>query len=226
MLELRAAHAAAREAVHKAVDFELIGQQLYKLGPIGVDSQAKDRATYLRRPDLGRRLEPSSRYMLEQRAGPYDFALVIADGLSASAVMTQACAVVLALREELPELRWAPLVLARQGRVALGDEIGQALGAEIIAVLVGERPGLSVSDSLGIYVTFDPRVGRNDSERNCISNVHTGGASAADAAAQLAALVREARRLRLTGVGLKLPSTRAEHLSVGRAPELLEPKGS
>lgn len=225
LLTLRAAHARARDAVHHSVDFERIGRELAELDVMTVHSQALDRARYLRRPDLGRRLDPESLLKLSVRTSTYQLAVVVADGLSASAVAARATELVLALKHELCELRWAPLVLARQARVALGDEIASVLGAELVVVLIGERPGLSVSDSLGIYVTHDPRVGRRDSERNCISNVHEGGASVTDAIAQLTALVHEARRLGLTGVDLKLePGGRVGvRLASGASARLVEP---
>jgi ethanolamine ammonia-lyase small subunit len=170
---------------------------------ITVMSEAPDRVTYLQRPDLGRRLDAASATRLPE--GPFDVAIVVADGLSARAVDMQAANVVEATLSRLPKHHTvAPIVLASQARVALGDDIGAALDARIVVVLIGERPGLSVADSLGAYVTYQPRRGRRDSERNCISNIHgNGGLSPVAAADKIAWLIGEALRLELTGVGLK-----------------------
>jgi ethanolamine ammonia-lyase small subunit len=203
MLEFQLAHARARDAVHAAADFVRLAERLAPIETITVASEAPDRVTYLQRPDLGRRLNATSAARLPD--GPFDVAIVIADGLSARAVDEQATGVVEATLARLGRrYTVAPIVLAAQARVALGDDIGAALGAGVVAVLIGERPGLSVADSLGIYVTFEPRRGRRDSERNCISNIHAnGGLSPAAAADKLVWLIGEALRLRLTGVGLK-----------------------
>ena len=199
-LDFQLAHARARDAVHAAFD---VGRVLAALPPdtVVVDSAAPDRAAYLRNPDLGRRLAEGSE--LPDR-GDWDLALVIADGLSAPAVQAHAAPLVRALGERLPDWTVAPIVIARGGRVAIGDPIGEALGARIVAVLIGERPGLSASDSLGVYVTWGPRPGRRDSERNCLSNIRSpGGLSAEQAADRLAWLLGEIRRLGFSGVNLK-----------------------
>ena len=166
-------------------------------------SAAPDRRTYLRRPDLGRRLSEASREILIK--GDYDAAIVIADGLSAPAVHHHAAALLEALNGLLAGEDWrmAPLTVVLQGRVAIGDEIGQGLGARQAVVLIGERPGLTSPDSLGIYLTWDPRPGRTDAERNCISNVRTEGIGYRAAAHKLHFLMREARVRKLSGVGLK-----------------------
>ncbi|CCG06687.1 Ethanolamine ammonia-lyase light chain [Pararhodospirillum photometricum DSM 122] len=164
-------------------------------------SQAPDRATYLRRPDLGRRLDPASLETLP--TGTCDLALVIGDGLSAGAVQTWAAPTVHAILARLGSWSVAPLVLAAQARVALGDPIGERLGARLVAILIGERPGLSVATSLGIYLTYSPVTGRRDAERNCISNIHADGLSPEAAADKLAWLATEALRRGLTGVALK-----------------------
>lgn len=206
LLEFQAAHSRARDAVHGVADFAAIAQALQPQACLAVHSQAADRATYLRRPDLGRRLDPVS----AERLAPedYDVAFVIADGLSARAVETHAAAVLRLCLAKLADWKVAPIVLAAQGRVALGDEIGERLNAAAVAVLIGERPGLSVADSLGIYLTWAPRRGRADSERNCISNIHAAGMSHAAAADLLLWLLREARRRRLSGIDLEVdPST-------------------
>jgi ethanolamine ammonia-lyase small subunit len=166
-------------------------------------SAAGDRATYLRRPDLGRTLCEESRGLLAR--GDHDAALVIADGLSAPAVHHHAVPLLEALMPRLEAEQWrlAPIVIVLQGRVAIGDEIGALLGAQQVVMLIGERPGLTSPDSLGIYLTWDPRPGRTDAERNCISNVRTEGVSYEAAAHKLHFLMREARIRKLSGVGLK-----------------------
>lgn len=195
VLDFALDHARARDAVLAAVDFEALAERIGR--PCQrVASAAPDRATYLRRPDLGRRLAEGQ--SLPSR--PCDLLLVVADGLSAAAVQAHAAPLIAALP---PDLREAPVVLARQARVALGDEIGERMGARMVAVLIGERPGLSSPDSLGVYLTYGPRVGRTDAERNCISNIRPGGLTYEDAAARLAWLIREGFKRRLTGVELK-----------------------
>jgi ethanolamine ammonia-lyase small subunit len=202
LLEFELAHARARDAVHAAVDFDAVRAELGALDTIAVRSAAPDRATYLQRPDLGRRLDPDSARLLER--DDFDAAFVVADGLSARAVHDHAAATLQEVLKRLDGWRIAPVVLATQSRVALGDEIGERLGARLVAVLIGERPGLSAADSLGIYLTAHPRVGRRDSERNCISNIHPpDGLGYRSAAQKLVLLMNEARRLGITGVALK-----------------------
>jgi ethanolamine ammonia-lyase small subunit len=207
LLDFQLAHARARDAVHGAVDFDALAASLGR-AVVHVHSAAPDRATYLRRPDLGRRLDGASRAALAK--GDWDAVFVIADGLSAAAVTDHAAAMVRAVIDRLPGWRIAPVVLARQGRVALGDEVGEAMGAAMVAVLIGERPGLSVANSLGAYLTWAPRVGRKDSERNCISNIHADGLTVEAAADRLAGLMAEARRLKLTGINLKEDAVRLD----------------
>jgi ethanolamine ammonia-lyase small subunit len=201
LLDFQLAHARARDAVHGAADFDQIAAALAPFPTIRVHSAAPDRATYLRRPDLGRRLDDDSRTALTP--GEWDIAFVIADGLSAAAVQAHAAPLVQACLKRLPHLSIAPVVLASQARVALGDEVGAGLGARLVALLVGERPGLSAADSLGVYLTWAPRPGRPDSERNCISNIHAAGLPIEAAADKLCWLATEAARLKLTGVALK-----------------------
>ncbi|MBP0494617.1 ethanolamine ammonia-lyase subunit EutC [Roseomonas indoligenes] len=199
VLAFQMAHALARDAVHAPLDVAALEAVLHPYAALRARSRAADRGTYLRRPDLGRRLEA-----MDAAEGPFDAAFVLADGLSATAVQRHAAAVFHAALRRLPGWRIAPPVIATGARVALGDEIGARLGARLVAVLIGERPGLSVPDSLGVYLTFDPRPGRRDSERNCISNIHTAGGLAPElAAAKLAWLMREALSRKLTGNGLK-----------------------
>ncbi|GLK78778.1 ethanolamine ammonia-lyase subunit EutC [Methylopila turkensis] len=204
VLEFQQAHAKARDAVHLPLDVDALTAELGPHRVVQVESAAADRSTYLRRPDLGRRLDEASAEALDAEEKGFDVVFVIGDGLSATAVQTHAAALLHAAVERLGGLSVGPVVVARQARVALGDEVGERLKAKLVAVLIGERPGLSVAESLGVYLTFDPRRGRRDSERNCISNVHRlGGLSYALAADKLAWLAREALRLGLTGVKLK-----------------------
>lgn len=191
-LDFQEAHAAARDAVWSALDAEALRAEL---GPVPVlHSEAEDRRTYLLRPDLGRRLRASDRESLPRTGGTV---IVIADGLCASGVQSQSVALVRAL-----DAAW-PVVIVEQARVAIGDDIGEAMGAEAVVVLIGERPGLSAQDSMGIYLTWQPRRGRTDAERNCISNIRTEGISPTDAAAKVHWLLRGARALGATGVALK-----------------------
>jgi ethanolamine ammonia-lyase small subunit len=193
LLRFQLDHARARDAVYESLDASALG-----FDHILVRSTACDRSEYLRRPDLGRRLAGA---LLPR--GDYDAAIVIADGLSAAAVHHHAPGMVAALLPMLDGWRLAPIVVALQARVALGDEIGEALGARMVAVLIGERPGLTSPDSLGIYLTCDPRPGRTDAQRNCISNIRTEGVSYDLAARKLHMLMTEARQRKLTGVDLK-----------------------
>lgn len=208
LLAFGAAHAQARDAVHLPLDVPALVARLAALGGpevLTVQSAAPDRATYLLRPDLGRRLSVTSARALDERgAAPCDLLLLIGDGLSAAAIERQAVPLVEELLARRPE-GWAlgPLVVATQARVALGDDIGARLGAAQVAMLIGERPGLSSPDSLGIYLTHAPRVGRSDAERNCLSNVRPEGLPPAEAARKLWWLAEAARTLQLTGVGLK-----------------------
>jgi len=209
-LASQAAHAAARDAVHAELDVAALREQLTALGidSLAVRSAAADRHAYLLRPDLGRRLHPADRPRLTPHPGA--FAFVVCEGLSATAVARHAAAV---LAVAIPSLRAqghgdnglpiAPVVVTQQGRVALGDDIGEALGATAVAVLIGERPGLSAADSLGIYLTWQPRRGRTNAERNCISNIRPEGLPPAAAADKLLWLIAAMQRLQLTGIGLK-----------------------
>lgn len=203
VLDLQASQAAARDAVHVPLDVAALLPGLTAVGlgePILLTSKALDRSSYLRRPDWGR--EPAELTGLVATGA--QVGLVIADGLSSRAVADHAVAMVQALAAELAEFTVAPPVVVTQARVAIGDWIGEAMGVDTVLVLIGERPGLSVADSLGIYLTHNPRPGRNDAERNCISNIHPPEGLSYDAAAQTAArLVRGARALGRSGVDLK-----------------------
>jgi ethanolamine ammonia-lyase small subunit len=212
MLEFQLAHARARDAVRLPLDAAVIEAQLAGMGveSLRVHSAATSREIYLQRPDLGRRLDASSRALLqscaEAVAQDFDAVFVIADGLSALAAQSRAAGVLALARAALLERGWrlAPVVIALQSRVALGDEIGELLRAGQVAILIGERPGLSCADSLGIYLTRAPRVGRTDAERNCISNIRPdGGLGYMQAAHKLVYLMTEAHRRQFTGVALK-----------------------
>jgi ethanolamine ammonia-lyase small subunit len=204
LLRFGLAHARARDAVHAALDVERLAGELRALGlaPAIVASAAPDRETYLRRPDLGRRLAKSGADHDFRR--PCEIALAIEDGLSALAVERHAVPLVRALIALAPQ-RWAgvPAVIALQGRVALGDEIGARMGARLVVVLIGERPGLSSPYSLGAYLTFAPRAGRTDAERNCVSNIRPEGLGYEAAARRIDWLAAAALARGLTGVALK-----------------------
>ena len=212
VLAFQAAHARARDAVHTPLDVQGMMQTPGLEDALHVGSRAPDRPTYLRRPDLGRRLSDASLAMLEK--GDWDVVFVAGDGLSATATQEGAIALFQAMRERLSAWRIAPLVIATQARVALGDDIAQAMGARMVVVMIGERPGLSVANSLGIYLTYAPYVGCPDSARNCISNMHPHGLPVPVAADKLAWLMREARHLKLTGVGLKDAAPEADVIEV------------
>lgn len=216
-LAFQLAHAQARDAVHTALDAEALSAELAQQGTesIVLESAAGDRPTYLQRPDLGRRLSVAARVQLEAyrahqvsadvAAAEYDIAFVIADGLSALAVQSHATALFGETCRLLSAEGWriAPVVLVRQGRVATGDEIGEILQARIVVVLIGERPGLSSPDSLGVYFTFGPRIGCVDAQRNCLSNVRPAGLPVTAAAQKLHYLLSESRRRGISGVELK-----------------------
>ncbi len=207
VLRFGLAHAQARDAVHAPFRPDDVAAALAGLGieTLAVESAARSRADYLRRPDWGRSLSPESLTALQARGGRFDLAIVIADGLSSTAVHQNATALVAALLPFLKRqaLTLAPVIIASQARVALGDAAGQALGARMVLVLIGERPGLSSPDSLGAYLTFAPRTGLTDEARNCISNIRPGGMGFAEAAFRLAWLIDQGFRRTLTGVDLK-----------------------
>jgi ethanolamine ammonia-lyase small subunit len=201
VLEFQLAHAKARDAVHTKLDTAALKTELAH-DVIEVRSAAESREIYLRRPDLGRQLHADCE--AELLAGDYDAVFVIADGLSSSAVSLNAVPMLKAAMVRLQDFQIAPVVIATQARVAIGDDIGERLGAKLCAILIGERPGLSVAESLGIYLTYNPKRGCRDSARNCISNIHTKGGLSYDAAADtLTWLMREALRRKVTGVDLK-----------------------
>ena len=200
-------HARARDAVHLPFDAEAMVRGVTERNSacLSVQSNVRDRTEYLQRPDRGRRLNQRSQETLIAAAGNFDLALVIADGLSTCGVHENALPLLDACLPYVRQQAWAlaPVVVATQARVALGDEIGQLLGTRLVAVLIGERPGLSSADSMGIYLTFGPRIGRTDAERNCISNVRKGGLDPERAAQLLVHLASRALQLELSGVQLK-----------------------
>lgn len=206
VLRFGLAHAQARDAVLRPLDADALQRDLEADGwrVLRAHSAAPSRHDYLLRPDLGRRLRDADRARLAAEATATELALVVADGLSSSAVQQHVCPLLAEFRSRF-DTDWqnTPLVLVEQGRVAIGDDIGAALGARLAVVLIGERPGLSSPASLGVYLTFAPRPGRTDGERNCISNVRPEGLVYADAAYKLAHLCRAALRRQLTGVDLK-----------------------
>jgi len=214
VLAFQLAHAQARDAVHTQIDAVALAAEIESgIRPevVRLHSAATNRAEYLQRPDLGRRLNEASRTLLAERpTGEADLAVIIADGLSALAVQRHVPALLQGLMPRLSDWRLAPLCIIEQGRVAIGDEIGQLLGAQIAVVLIGERPGLSSSDSLGAYITWQPQPGRSDAERVCISNIRAEGLMYSEAAEQIVAALTAAHRDQVTGVAL---------VSGGHAPE-------
>src|SRR5258706_5133255 len=207
LLDFKLAHARARDAVREPLDEARLTADIAALGlpVLAVASAAADRQRYLMRPDLGRRLAPGAEGTLAPHGSSFDVVFVVADGLSARAVQTHAKPV---LADVLPRLRaegWriAPLVIARHGRVAIGDEIATALRADCVVVLIGERPGLTAPDSMGAYLTWQPSLGTTDADRNCVSNIRPEGFGYGDAAFKLAYMLRIMRARRLSGVQLE-----------------------
>jgi len=224
VLRFAAAHAQARDAVHLPLDVDALALELGG-DCLRVASRAASRADYLRRPDLGRQLSAASRALLEAlppaAPAPRALCIVVGDGLSAVAAQRHAAGLVEALRAALDDVVIARVVIATQARVALADEVGALLGAPLVLMLLGERPGLSSPDSLGAYLTWQPQAGRADSERNCVSNLRPEGLPLAPGAARIAWLVREALRRRVTGIELKDDSEIAA-LGTGGAPGLAD----
>jgi ethanolamine ammonia-lyase small subunit len=216
-LGFQAAHAEARDAVLKPFAAESFAADVAARGwpALAVHSRAADRSSYLQRPDEGRMLSPASEALLSEPRTPADIVLVVADGLSSRAVQVNALPVLDALMPRLTAAgrRLSPVVVASQARVALADHIGELFGASASIILIGERPGLSAADSLGLYLTWMPRRGRVDSERNCISNVRQGGLAPQNAATQAAELIERMFRHQAAGVGL------------ARLPQLPPPEG-
>ncbi len=208
LLDLRLAHARARDAVHSLLDTDRLKTDLRNAGAPGpihiADSAASDRTTYLLRPDLGRQLKPGTSLPPTET----DLAIVVADGLSAAAAQSHAPALLAALLPALRRWRIAPVVIARHGRVALGDAVALQLGAKSVLILLGERPGLSAPDSLGAYITWNPTSATTDADRNCISNIRPAGLPPAEAARRIWLLLERMRRSGFSGVALKDESGR------------------
>jgi ethanolamine ammonia-lyase small subunit len=210
-LDFQFAHAQARDAVHLPFDHEGLSSQMAERGrdSLLLHSAAVDRHMYLQRPDLGRRLSDESAQRLREYAaanpGGVELAVVVADGLSALAVHKHTLPFLTRMEEQTHAEGWSlsPVILVEQGRVAVADEVGQLLGAKMVVILIGERPGLSSPDSLGLYFTYNPKVGLTDAYRNCISNVRLEGLSYGMAAHRLLYLMKEACRRQLSGVNLK-----------------------
>jgi ethanolamine ammonia-lyase small subunit len=208
VLDFGLAHAMARDAVHLALDVDTLERSIAALGnkTLRVHSKAPDRASYLLRPDWGRRLNDASLSLLQDAKPktPIDFLVVVGDGLSSLAVERHVEPLLREMLACMPEA-WAmgPVVIASQARVAIADEISEALGARMTVMLIGERPGLSSPDSLGIYLTYAPKLGYSDADRNCISNVRPEGLNYPAAAKKLMWLAKEAMRLQVSGVALK-----------------------
>lgn len=221
LLAFQLSHAEARDAVNLPLDISTLTQQLNATPLLAsatpafvVASQAQDRVTYLQRPDLGRKLADVSRHSLvnhldrgQNPAPQFDLAIVVVDGLSSLAVQNHAKPFINALLTRLNQkqkpLTLAPITVVEQGRVAIGDDIGEIFNAQLVIVLIGERPGLSSPDSLGLYMTWSPKTGLTDACRNCISNIRPAGLSFNEAAKRAEYLITEARKRQLTGVNLK-----------------------
>lgn len=215
LLAFQLAHAQAQDAVHTPLDVDALATELTTTpevseAPIRLHSHAQDRAMYLQRPDDGRRLNDETRAQLQQTAASqqrYDLAVVIVDGLSALAVQQNSVPFLSTLYQmfnsDVADWQLAPLTIVEQGRVAIGDEIGALLNADAVLVMIGERPGLSSPDSLGLYMTWAPEPGLKDDRRNCISNVRPAGLQIEEAARRFFLLFKEARQLKVSGVKLK-----------------------
>ena len=216
MLELRRARAAAADAVHEEMHVGALVMECEQRGwpCIAVRSAARNRAEYLRRPDLGRIIHKDSQATMT--AGPFDLSLIVADGLSALAVHRHAFPVLGRLIPKLRDASWrlAPIILVERGRVAIGDQIARLLDAQISLILIGERPGMTSPDSLGAYLTWQPRPGKTDAERNCISNIRPEGLNYDEAADRLFSLVTESRRRQISGIELKEDHALGHHQHV------------
>jgi ethanolamine ammonia-lyase small subunit len=208
VLDFSLSHAMARDAVHLALDVNALEASLRTLGldVLRVHSKAADRQSYLIRPDWGRRLDDAGRHQLTAQipSAPIDFMIVVGDGLSSLAVEGHAVSLIAEIQKLVPtNWQMGAIVIASQARVALADEVAELMGARMVAMLIGERPGLSSPDSLGVYLTYNPKVGCSDADRNCISNVRPEGLSYEAAAKKLVWLAKEAMRLKVSGVALK-----------------------
>jgi len=206
LLAFRKDHALAKDAVWTNLDNPSLEQQLeeFNLPLIRLTSQADSRETYIKRPDLGRKLsEESKKAIQDLKPSPCDISIILADGLSAQAISMHAANFLQEFLPRITQFSFAPISLVQQGRVAISDEIGELFSSQLSIILIGERPGLSSPYSMGIYLTYNPKAGNTDEKRNCISNIRTGGLPYAYAAEKLAFLCSEALRLKLSGVHLK-----------------------
>ena len=222
-LSFQLSHARARDAVHIPLDNDQLEKSIRAFSPVDIwslKSRARDRAAYLQRPDLGRLLSRESEQFLRQHSPTegFDIAVVIADGLSSTAVLRHAPPMLEHLLSAVAPLdyRCAPICLVTQGRVAVGDPIGELLNARLLVMMIGERPGLSSPDSLGIYFTWQPQSGKSDAQRNCISNIRHEGLSYEEATHKLMYLMQEADRRQLSGVYLKDETDAGEALLPGQ----------
>ncbi len=206
-LEFKLAHAHARDVVYSVLDIDGLTKNLqqFNLPVLRLHSMATNRAKYLKRPDRGRQLNEESTAQLQDYTSGYDINIIIADGLSATAVNENISGLLKLLIPMLTaaKLKLAPLCLVEQGRVAIGDDIAHGLNAKLSIILIGERPGLSSADSMGAYLTYNPKPGLTDESRNCISNIRSAGLSHERAAEKIFYLVQEAFKRKLSGVILK-----------------------
>lgn len=229
MLDFSMAHAHARDVIYAPLQTDVLAHELERSGfsTRYAWSQAKDRTEYLHRPDLGRRLAPACMEGLRSQSNSTRrVSIVIADGLSSLAPAQHAIPLLRVLSPQLSDWELDDIVLATQARVALGDEIGSLRGAEAVVILIGERPGLNATDSLGAYLTYKPYIGRTDAERNCISNIRPAGLSYEHAAYKLIYLLHEARALGETGVQLKDNSDAGPHMIFAEPGNASHPAGS
>lgn len=206
VLDFKLAHALAKDAIYSELDIENIRIELeeFKVPVFELHSQVKNRDQYLKRPDLGRRLDEKSSAILKESAQDFDIVFVISDGLSADAVNNHASKILhIVLPELLPKYKIA-IALTEQGRVAVGDEIGELLNSDFTAVFIGERPGLSSPESMGIYTTYKPARGLTDERRNCISNIHYDGMSYSNASAILFYLIEQSFLRKTSGISIKI----------------------
>lgn len=211
LLDFQLAHAQAQDAVYQKLDTHYLSEHLSKqfIESILVESNAKDKQTYLKRPDLGRQLSKDSKERLvnkfSNKAEKYDVCIVVGDGLSARAIESSAISFILSLAKQIQQEDWAlaPVIIATGSRVALGDDVAEILKAPMLVMLIGERPGLSSPDSMGVYYTWDAHTGSTDAQRNCISNVRTAGLSIPIATQRLIKLMKNSKQLGFSGVDLK-----------------------
>lgn len=206
VLALKLAHAGAKDAIHSGLNVNSLQQQLSRLKiPVFLlNSRVKDRMQYLKRPDLGRRLNEQSAIMLKDKGQSFDIVFAVVDGLTAEAVNLHASKVLELIIPELASRYTIAIALVNQGRVAIGDEIGELLNARFTAVLIGERPGLSIHESMGIYTTYAPKIGLTDERRNCISNIHPDGLSYWDSLRILTYLIEQSFLREISGIDIKL----------------------